>query len=310
MKEPRLILGIGELLWDLLPEGPRLGGAPANFSVMSGRLGNHAVILSRIGRDDLGRDAIKRLDPLPVDSSNVQIDAAHETGRVTVTLRDGQPEYVIHQPAAWDSLELSDTWLQLAERADAICFGSLAQRSVESRQTIQTLAAQTSSSCVRVYDVNLRAPFYSGEIVQESLELATVVKMNDAEVPQVLGLLGLPLNDEPVPTRLRVGAERLLSEFPTLQMVAITCGGNGSLLVTREAWHQHPGVHVQVADTIGAGDAFTAAMTHYLLRGADLATLNEAGNRWGAWVASQAGAMPALSEAVRTGISAAIESVA
>jgi len=310
VKEPRLILGIGELLWDLLPEGPRLGGAPANFSVMSGRLGNHAVILSRIGRDDLGRDAIKRLDPLPVDSSNVQIDAAHETGRVTVTLRDGQPEYVIHQPAAWDSLELSDTWLQLAERADAICFGSLAQRSVESRQTIQTLAAQTSSSCVRVYDVNLRAPFYSGEIVQESLELATVVKMNDAEVPQVLGLLGLPLNDEPVPTRLRVGAERLLSEFPTLQMVAITCGGNGSLLVTREAWHQHPGVHVQVADTIGAGDAFTAAMTHYLLRGADLATLNEAGNRWGAWVASQAGAMPALSEAVRTGISAAIESVA
>ena len=310
MKEPHLILGIGELLWDLLPEGPRLGGAPANFSVMSGRLGNHAVILSRIGRDDLGRDAIKRLDPLPVDSSNIQIDPAHGTGSVLVTLKDGQPEYVIHQPAAWDSLELSDTWLQLAERADAICFGSLAQRSVESRQTIQTLAAQTSSSCVRVYDVNLRAPFYSGEIVQESLELATVVKMNDAEVPQVLALLGLPLNDEPASTRLRVGAERLLSEFPTLQMAAITCGGNGSLLVTREAWHQHPGVPVQVADTIGAGDAFTAALTHYLLRGADLATLNEAGNRWGAWVASQAGAMPALSEAVRTGITAAIESVA
>ena len=310
MKEPHLILGIGELLWDLLPEGPRLGGAPANFSVMSGRLGNHAVILSRIGRDNLGRDAIKRLDPLPVDSSNIQIDPAHGTGSVLVTLKDGQPEYVIHQPAAWDSLELSDTWLQLAERADAICFGSLAQRSVESRQTIQTLAAQTSSSCVRVYDVNLRAPFYSGEIVQESLELATVVKMNDAEVPQVLALLGLPINEEPASTRLRVGAERLLSEFPTLQMAAITCGGNGSLLVTREAWHQHPGVPVQVADTIGAGDAFTAALTHYLLRGADLATLNEAGNRWGAWVASQAGAMPALSEAVRTGITAAIESVA
>jgi len=310
VKEPHLILGIGELLWDLLPEGPRLGGAPANFSVMSGRLGNHAVILSRIGRDDLGRDAIKRLDPLPVDSSNIQIDPAHGTGSVLVTLKDGQPEYVIHQPAAWDSLELSDTWLQLAERADAICFGSLAQRSVESRQTIQTLAAQTSSSCVRVYDVNLRAPFYSGEIVQESLELATVVKMNDAEVPQVLALLGLPINEEPASTRLRVGAERLLSEFPTLQMAAITCGGNGSLLVTREAWHQHPGVPVQVADTIGAGDAFTAALTHYLLRGADLATLNEAGNRWGAWVASQAGAMPALSEAVRTGITAAIESVA
>ena len=310
MKEPRLILGIGELLWDILPEGPRLGGAPANFSVMAGRLGNHAVILSRIGRDDPGRNAIKLLDPLPVDTSNIQIDPAHETGRVTVIFKDGQPEYVIHQPAAWDSLELSDSWLQLAERADAICFGSLAQRSIESRQTIQTLAAQTSSSCVRIYDVNLRTPFYSGEIVQESLELATVVKMNDAEVPQVLALLGLPLNEEPASTRLRVGAERLLSEFPTLQMVAITCGGQGSLLVTPEGWHQHPGVRVQVADTIGAGDAFTAAMTHYLLRGADLATLNEAGNRWGAWVASQAGAMPDLSEAVHARLSATIESIA
>ena len=310
MKEPHLILGIGELLWDILPEGPRLGGAPANFSVMAGRLGNHAAMLSRIGRDDLGRDAIKLLDPMPVDTSHIQIDPSHETGRVTVTLNDGQAAYVFHQPVAWDALELSDEWLQLAERADAICFGSLAQRSVESRQTIQTLAAQTSSACVRIYDVNLRPPFYSGEIVQESLELATVVKMNDAEVPQVLALLGLPLEDEPALARLRVGADRLLSEFPTLQMAAITCGAGGSLLVTREEWHQHPGVRVQVADTIGAGDAFTAAMTHYLLRGADLATLNEAGNRWGAWVASQAGAMPDLSESVRSGLTTTIENCA
>jgi fructokinase len=310
VKEPHLVLGIGELLWDLLPEGPRLGGAPANFSVMAGRLGNHAAILSRIGRDDLGRNAIGILDPLPVDSSHLQIDPEHETGRVTVTLNDGQPEYVIHQPAAWDSLELSDEWLQLAERADAICFGSLAQRSLETRQTIQTLAAQTSASCVRIYDVNLRPPFYSGEIVQESLELATVVKMNDSEVPQVLALLGLPLGEEPSSTRLRVGAERLLAEFPTLQMVAITCGAHGSLLVTPREWHQHPGVPIRVTDTIGAGDAFTAALTHYLLRGADLATLNEAGNRWGAWVASQSGAMPTMSEAVRTSLAAAIENTA
>lgn len=310
MKEPHLILGIGELLWDILPEGPRLGGAPGNFSVMAGRLGNHAAILSRIGRDDLGRSAIKLLDPMPVDSSHIQIDPAHETGRVMVTLRSGQPEYTIQQPAAWDSLELSDEWLQLAERADAICFGSLAQRSIESRQTIQTLAAQTSSACVRIYDVNLRPPFFSSEIVQESLELATVVKMNDSEVPQVLAILGLPLNDEAPASRLRVGAERLLAEFPTLRMVAITCGGHGSLLVTNDEWHQHPGVPVQMADTIGAGDAFTAAMTHYMLRGADLATLNEAGNRWGSWVASQSGAMPELTEAVRSGITASIESLA
>jgi fructokinase len=183
---------------------------------------------------------------------------------------------------------------------------------VESRQTIQTLAAQTGSKCIRVFDVNLRTPFYSGEVVQESLELATVMKMNDAEVPLVLGLLGLSggdgsASDGPGPDSLRQGAERLLSEFPTLWMVAVTRGGNGSLLVTRDEWHEHPGFPVKVADTIGAGDAFTAALTHYLMRGADLATLNEAGNRWGGWVASQSGAMPELSDQVRAGISAAIE---
>ncbi len=307
MKEPRLILGIGELLWDVLPEGPRLGGAPANFTVMAGRLGNHAVILSRIGRDDLGRKAVELLDPLPADTSHLQVDPAHETGRVTVTLKDGQPEYIIHQPAAWDSLELSDEWVQLAERADAICFGSLAQRSVESRQSIQTLAAQTSVACVRVFDVNLRAPYYSGEVVQESLELATVVKMNDAEMPLLLALLGLPEEGGAAPATQRPGAERLLEEFPTLQMVAVTRGGHGSLLVTREEWHEHPGIPIQVADAIGAGDAFTAAMTHYMLRGAGLETLNEAGNRWGGWVASQSGAMPALNEVVRERIASAIE---
>jgi fructokinase len=307
LKEPHLILGIGELLWDVLPEGSRLGGAPANFTVMAGRLGNHAAILSRIGRDDPGREAVELLDPLPADTSFLQVDPAHETGRVTVALKDGQPEYIIHQPVAWDFLELSDEWVQLAERADAVCFGSLAQRCRESRQTIQTLAAQSSSACVRVFDVNLRAPFYSGEVVQESLELATVVKMNDAEVPLVLALLGLPADEEPVPATLHVSAERLLAEFPTLRMVAVTRGSQGSLLVTRDEWHEHPGIAVQVADTIGAGDAFTAAMTHYLLRGAGLETLNEAGNRWGAWVASQSGAMPALAESVRAGIAAAIE---
>ena len=294
--EPHLILGVGELLWDVLPEGPRLGGAPANFTVMAGRLGSHAAILSRIGRDEFGRQAVEVLDPLPADTEFLQVDPQHETGQVTVSFKNGQPEYVIHEPAAWDFMELTDDWVRLAERADAICFGSLAQRGLESRQTIQTLAAQTPSHCVRVFDVNLRAPFYSSEIVQESLELATVMKMNDAEVPMVLNLLGLPPQDCSECDALRAGAERLLSEFPTLKLVAITRGAHGSLLVGRDEWHSHPGVATTVVDTIGAGDAFTAAMTSYLLRGASLATLNEAGNRWGAWIASQRGAMPPLPE--------------
>jgi len=307
LKEPHLVLGIGELLWDILPEGPRLGGAPANFTVMAGRLGNHAAILSRIGRDELGRLAVDRLDPMPIDTSCLEVDPRHGTGRVTVTFAEGEPHYEIHKPAAWDFMELSDEWVQLAERADAICFGSLGQRSLESKQTIQTLVAQAPATCIRVFDVNLRTPFYTGEVVQESLELATVLKMSDAELPEVLNLLGMPMDEEPEGDRLRLGAERLLEEFPTLELVAVTRGSRGSLLVKRGEWSEHPGFPVKVVDRIGAGDAFTAALTHYLLRGADLTTLNEAGNRWGGWVASQSGAMPSLPESVRASIAAAIE---
>jgi len=312
LKQPHLILGMGELLWDLLPEGAFLGGAPANFAVMAGQLGNRAVLLSRIGRDELGRKAVERFDSLPVESRFLQVDPARETGRVTVAFEGGEPHYTIHQPAAWDFLELTGEWMELAEMADALCFGSLAQRSRESRQTIQALAARTSALCARVFDVNLRAPFYSAEVIQQSLELATVLKMNDAELPRVLALLGLKVENElaPGPSRLtdeRQGAARLLREFPLLQMVAVTRGAHGSLLVTRKAWHEHPGIPVKVADAIGAGDAFTAAMIHYLLRGADLATLNEAGNRWGSWVSSQSGAMPPLPGAVCEQIAAEID---
>ena len=308
MGQSNLILGIGELLWDVLPKGPRLGGAPANFTVMAGRLGSQAAILSRVGRDALGRQAMEQLGPLPVDTGAVQIDAAYQTGRVTVALESGQPTFTIHEPAAWDFLELTDDWIALAERAGAICFGSLAQRAAVSRQTIQSLVAETPEACIRVFDVNLRTPHYSAEVVQESLELATVVKMSDAEVPLVLNLLDLDdgFDSFDGPTPLRTAAQRLLGDFPGLRMVAITRGGRGSLLVTREEVHEHGGFPVEVVDTIGAGDAFTAAMTHYLLRGADLATLNEAGNRWGGWVASQSGAMPELSDEIRSKIEADI----
>ena len=302
-----LILGLGELLWDVLPEGPRLGGAPANFAVMCGRLGDQVALLSRVGWDEFGKLALDRLETLPVDASLVQIDSRHETGRVTVSLEEGQPQYIIHHPAAWDSMELTEEWVRISSRADAVCFGSLAQRGLESRQTIQTLIAQTSPSCVRVFDVNLRKPFYTSEVIEESIELATVIKMNEAEVPIVLDLLGLPIERDPqLGDTLLLSARRLLAEFPSLELAAVTRGDNGSLLVTRRDSDAHPGIPTKVVDTVGASDAFTAALTHYLLRGADLATLNEAGNRWGSWVASQSGSMPALSEEVRTAIATAI----
>ncbi len=296
------ILGIGELLWDLLPEGPRLGGAPANYSVMAGKLGDQAAILSRIGHDALGAQALEALRSFPVDCSQVQIDAEHPTGTVSVTLSDGQPSYIIHQPVAWDFFQSTHEWLAEAGRADAICFGSLGQRHEDSRQTIDKVLQATRPGCVKIFDVNLRAPFYSAAIVRDSLEQATVLKMNDAEAPLLLELLGAAPSES-----LRAGAERLLELFAGLTLVAITRGGDGSLLVSRSEWHEHAGVPAKVVDTIGAGDAFTAAMTRYLLRGASLAVLNEAGNRWGSFVASQSGAMPPLDAETLKRISDQIE---
>jgi fructokinase len=159
-----------------------------------------------------------------------------------------------------------------------------------------------------VFDVNLRKPFYTSEVIRESLEFATVVKMNEAEMPIVIELLGLPIDGSSEPgVSLRLGAKNLLEEFSALKLVAVTRGSHGSLLATRKGLIEHPGIPTKVIDTVGAGDAFTAALTHYLLQGAEIDTLSEAGNRWGSWVASQAGSMPELPVEVYAAITSAID---
>lgn len=303
-KQPQLVVGIGELLWDLLPSGPRLGGTVSNFAVMAGRLGGHSICASRIGTDDLGRRASDSLLELPVDTSFLQIDPQHATGTVDVLLKEGQPQYDIKAPVAWDYLELTPAWLALAGDATAVCFGTLAQRNPVSRNTIEGFLAATPSGCVRVFDVNLRAPFYSHAVVERSLNLSTLLKMNDSEMPLILNLLGLT-GEGNTAEALLAGAHTLLDHFP-VHLVCVTMGASGSLLVTREQVDRHPGIPVQVVDTVGAGDAFTAALTHYYLRGAPLSVINDAGNRWGSWVASQPGAMPPLDEATHDRITAAI----
>jgi fructokinase len=310
MTDPKTVVGLGELLWDMLPEGKQLGGAPANFSVMSARLGNRGVIASRLGDDALGREARAYLATLPADVGLIQKDPRQPTGYVSVTLKDGQAEYVIHEPVAWDFLEFAPEWKALAANADAVCFGTLAQREPASRKTIHAFLAATRKDCVRVFDVNLRKPFFTRVAIEDSLSRATILKLNDAEVPEVLKVLKLASAElapgtAPDASYLRLAARTLLAEF-SIQLVCITMGGCGSLLVTREGFDEHPGVPITVADTIGAGDAFTAALTSYYLQGAPLRVLNEAGNRWGSWVASQAGAMPALSAEKRDEIAAAI----
>ncbi|HEX6771614.1 MAG TPA: carbohydrate kinase [Acidobacteriaceae bacterium] len=301
MMESKCIVGLGELLWDMLPQGPQLGGAPSNFAVMASRLGNHGAVATRIGTDPLGRDAMAFLKTTPLDAGYVQEDFSRVTGTVSVTLEQGQPHYVIHEPVAWDFLELTPHWLALAEQADAVCFGTLAQRSPASRRTIESFLHETRPDCVRIFDVNLRAPFFSPEVVEKSLELSTIFKLNAGEMPQVLSLLDFPDAAGTTPDFLLNGARQIIDQFP-VQLVAITLGAHGSLLVTRNEVDRHPGYPVEIVDTVGAGDAFGAALIHYYLRGAPLSQLNAAGNRWGSWLASHAGAMPALPEAERNAV--------
>ncbi len=267
---------------------------------MAARLGDDVALMSRVGADTLGELALARLGAFPLERRLIQRDGALPTGQVTVAVKEGQPEYVIHEPAAWDAFELTEEWKTEAGEADAVCFGSLAQRHAESREAVLGVVRAMKPGALRIFDVNLRAPFFSAEVVRASLKLATVLKLNDGEMPQVLEMLGLPLLEALPLEQLRLGAERLMETFPGLTMVAVTRGGEGSLLVGREEWDYHRGIATEVVDTVGAGDAFTAALTHYLLRGAPMKTLNEAGNRWGSFVASRMGAMPEMeSERVR-----------
>jgi fructokinase len=302
---PKLIVGLGELLWDLLPTGRQLGGAPANFTVMSARLGNRGVIASRIGRDQLGEAARTYLASMPADTTYLQTDEEQATGSVSVTIHDGQPEYVFHEPVAWDFLACTPEWLALAQRADAVCFGTLAQRHKVSRETIHAFLSATPASCLRVFDVNLRKPFYDAQVLADSLKKATLVKLNEIELPIVTSLLGITQDCGSDEVSIRKCARLLLDHYP-LQLVCVTMGSQGSMLVTREAHHRHYGIATEVADTVGAGDAFTAALVRFYLQEVPLAVLNEAGNRWGAWLASQRGAMPELPDDVRAAIEARI----
>jgi fructokinase len=278
-----IVVGLGEVLWDLLPGGKQLGGAPTNFAYISTLLGDRGVVASRVGRDDLGREALERLKTLGVETSYIQLDNSHRTGTVKVQVdRSGQPRFTIHEDAAWDFLNWSEAWKKLARGADAVCFGTLAQRSQRSRRTISQFLRNTRA--IRVFDVNLRQHFYSAHVLRESVSIATIVKMNHDELPVVLQSLGLkPGSDMPA-------AGQLLNLGPKL--VCVTRGDRGSFFVSRRGEVEHEGFSVRVKDTIGAGDAFTAALVHEYLRGASLERMNDAANRIGSWVATQAGGTP------------------
>ena len=306
----KTVIGLGELLWDLLPDGKRLGGAPANFAVMAGRLGDRAVIASRIARDTLGLNALELLLAMPVETGFIQQDDDLPTGTVTVELKSGEPHYTIHEPVAWDRLQMTEQWRSLAQSADAVCFGTLAQREPASRIAITEFLDATRPDCVRIFDVNLRAPYWSPEILRSSFGRTTLLKLNASEVPEIMrgtGVCPFPA-ESPTEDDIVNCARRLMERYP-VKLVCVTLGVHGSLLITRNDQHRHPGIVTAVQDTVGAGDAFTAALAHHYLEGAPLPVLNEAGNRWGAWVASQAGGMPELRDETVAAIRAEIEAV-
>jgi fructokinase len=292
----KTVVGLGEILWDILPDATHLGGAPANFAYITSLMGDRGVVASRVGADAGGQEARRRVEALglPVTFLQTDADEDHPTGTAQARVdRKGQASFVIAQPAAWDFMEWTAQWQDLARDADAVCFGSLAQRSPQSRETIRNFLRATSRDALRIFDVNLRGNFYSRELLAESMSLADIVKLNDEELPRIMDLGGLV--DSNVHSSGQDGekssAEKLLSLYD-LELVCITRGNRGSLLVSKSGSSEHAGFRVQVADTIGAGDAFTAGLTHEYLRGASLNGMNEVANRVGAWVASQPGATP------------------
>ena len=285
----RVFVGLGEVLWDLLPAGRRLGGAPANFAYMCAALGGEGVVASRVGDDPDGRGILAELRGLGLTTDCVQVDPDHPTGTVPVELdAHGTPTFTIVENVAYDYLAMADPLTELAGRADCICFGSLAQRRPESRDTIRRVL-QCADRALRVFDVNLRQHFYSEEVVRTSLESARVLKLNDHELGPVCDLVGIAAAspDEQ--------AMRLLGDHH-LDLVAVTLGEAGCRLYSPTQQVHSPGYDVPVRDTVGSGDAFAASLATDLLVDTPLQEIADRANLVGAYVATQNGGTPSITE--------------
>jgi len=281
-----LVIGIGEILWDLLPAGKQLGGAPANFAYHAHALGADALVVSRVGQDALGRAILDRLAGLGLRTDGIGVDPAAPTGTVTVALdAQGVPTFTIHENVAWDLISAAPAARAEAARAAAICFGSLAQRHPVARAVIREFVGSVPAAAWRVFDINLRQHYYSREIIEDSLRAANVLKLNDAELPVVAHLCNLT-GDE----------SRLLAALAGrygLRVVALTKGAAGSTLWVDGALIRRPAAPVaRVVDTVGAGDAYTAALVMGLLAGHAPERIVDEAHRLAAHVCAQPGATP------------------
>jgi fructokinase len=283
------VIGVGEILWDILPSGKQLGGAPANFAFHARALGVRSRVISRVGQDPLGTEILQRLQALGLSTSEIQMDPSAPTGTVSIELlAGGQPRFTIHEDVAWDRLALEPAAVAAVAAADAVAFGTLGQRREPARSTIQALLAAVRPAAWRILDLNLRQHYFSRSIIEASLSLANIVKFNDSELPVLAELLGLRGSvREQIEQLARQHAQRL---------VCLTRGAHGSLLYAEGQWSEDPGQPVVVKDTVGAGDAFTAALAVGVLAGKPLDAINRHANQVARYVCSCEGATPPLPE--------------
>lgn len=285
---PKIIVGIGEVLWDMLPGGKQLGGAPANFAYHAKALGSDnsvSYIISAIGNDTLGTEIQSQLNKLNINHTHLHISNALKTGSVSVSLdNQGLPGYTIEQNVAWDFIpKIPDNF---QHPIDAICFGTLAQRSPVSRESIQNFLATLPETTLKIFDINLRQSFFSQKIIESSLTLANILKINDDELKIISKLLNIPGNEE---QQLKTISRRY-----TIKLGILTRGSSGSLLYTENNTSVHPGFKIKSKDTVGAGDAFTAAVVIGLLKGFELDKINDCANQIASYVCSRSGATPEL----------------
>jgi fructokinase len=291
MKQPR-IMSLGEVLWDLFPDRACFGGAPANFACHAAINGGHVAMVSAVGEDSRGRQALEILRSYQIDISLTQVISNAITGTVGVSLDTaGKPSFTIHENSAWDQLELTNELLCKVSSVDAVCFGTLGQRSPVSRLTIRRcIEAARDAGIVRVLDINLRPPFYDDAMIRESIRLASILKLSDEELPTVCRSCDVAQHGS-VDGQIR----DLLDKFG-LEMVVMTRGADGAMLVTAQETLEQPGIPAEVRDTVGAGDAFTAAFLMSVLRRDSLSQCLLQACAVASKACTHAGAVPGISE--------------
>ena len=282
IKKQPIVVGIGELLWDVFPDGKKAGGAPINFVYHATQLGANGYAVSAVGNDDLGREILSRLKQSGINGIMEHVD--YPTGKVLITLQNGIPEYEIVQNAAWDHLPCSAKAVQILQQADAVCFGTLALRNSDSREHILQMLSCVPDTAVKLYDINLRQHYYSSELIETLLKRANVFKINIDEMAVIRPLFNLNGTDEEVC--------RALMRRYNLKYVIFTAGEKFSTVYAPDETSYFETPAVKVADTVGAGDSFSAAFVYSLLTGKSLQQAHQTAIKVSAFVCTREGAWP------------------